>query len=335
MADRLSAPAAIALICDDFTEAVPVDGQGALDGQREAPDGPIGWEGYGDQRAAAARRTGSTESVVYGEATVGGRACVVISFEFGFLGGSLSSRAGDRLEAAYDRARELGRPLVSLIATGGSRMQEGMIALTQLQRVAAASVRLRAAGVAQIAVLRDPTTGGGWATLGAGADVILALPSAQVGFAGSRVRPPEADPSAYTAEAQLAAGQIDEIVAPEDLREAVSFWAVAAGGNAGARFDTTGGSTEARSAASPSGPVPPPFALGTPSLPRTGWDAVTQARAPGRPHARAYLDAYFGPRRTLSGDRCGGVDPGMLCGVGMREGRARGSCCASPGSGWT
>ncbi|MFE6132451.1 carboxyl transferase domain-containing protein [Streptomyces sp. NPDC056437] len=346
MADRLSAPAAIALICDDFTEAAPVERQGALDEQQNAPDGPIGWEGYGAQRAAAARRTGSTESVVYGDATVGGRACVVISFEFGFLGGSLSSRAGDRLEAAYDRARELGRPLVSLIATGGSRMQEGMIALTQLQRVAAASVRLRDAGVAQISVLRDPTTGGGWATLGAGADVILALPSAQVGFAGSRVRPPDADPSAYTAEAQLAAGQIDEIVTPEDLREAVSFWAAAAAGDSGTRFDATGGDSgtrfdgaggdhsgtvdslggsgraEAEGAASGAGPVPPPFALGAPSLPRTGWDAVTQARAPGRPHARAYLDAYFGRRRTLSGDRCGGVDPGMLCGVGMHDGRA-------------
>ncbi|MFD3438044.1 carboxyl transferase domain-containing protein [Streptomyces sp. NPDC058685] len=340
MADRLSASAAIALICDDFTEAAPVEQRGALDGQRDAPDGPIGWEGYGDQRAAAARRTGSTESVVYGEATVGGRACVVISFEFGFLGGSLSSRAGDRLEAAYDRARELGSPLVSLIATGGSRMQEGMIALTQLQRVAAASVRLRAAGVAQIAVLRDPTTGGGWATLGAGADVILALPSAQVGFAGSRVRPQDADPSAYTAEAQLAAGQIDEIVAPEDLREAVSFWVAAAGGAGRARFEAdedrapldaagrgrsdtvepVGGGAE--TGAAPSGPAPLPFALGAPSLPRTGWDAVTQARAPGRPHARAYLDAYFGRRRTLSGDRCGGVDPGMLCGVGTHEGRA-------------
>ncbi|WNO74718.1 carboxyl transferase domain-containing protein [Streptomyces sp. AM8-1-1] len=339
MADRLSASAAIALICDDFTETAPVERQGALD-EQQAPDGPIGWEGYGDQRAAAARRTGSSESVVWGEATVGGRACVVISFEFGFLGGSLSSRAGDRLEAAYDRARELGRPLVSLIATGGSRMQEGMIALTQLQRVAAASVRLRAAGVAQIAVLRDPTTGGGWATLGAGADVILALPSAQVGFAGSRVRPPDADPSAYTAEAQLAAGQIDEIVAPEDLREAVSFWAAASGGAGRARFETdedrapldaagrgrsdtvepVGGGAE--TGAAPSGSVPPPFALGAPPLPRTGWDAVTQARTPGRPHARAYLDAYFGRRRPLSGDRCGGVDAGMLCGVGMHDGRA-------------
>ncbi len=295
MADRLTAREAIALICDDFAEAEPVERPGA-------PDGPIGWEGYGAQRAAAAERTGSTESVVYGTATLGGRGCVVISFEFGFLGGSLSSRAGDRLEAAYGAAHDLGRPLVSLIATGGSRMQEGMIALTQLQRVAAASTRLRAAGVPQIAVLRDPTTGGGWATLGAGADVILALPASQVAFAGSRVRPPEADPTAYTAESQLSWGHIDEIVPLGELREAVSFWAEAlAGGGDGA--------------------APPPCALGHGSLPATGWDAVRQARDVSRARAEAYLDACFGRRRALSGDRCGGVDPGVLCGVGMRDGQ--------------
>ena len=137
---------------------------------------------------------------------------MLISFEFGFLGGSLGERTGDRLEAAYAYAREHRLPVVSLIATGGSRMQEGMRALTQLQRVARQSALTRAAGLPQIAVLRDPTTGGGWATLGAGADVILALPGAQVGFAGSRVRPPDADPAAYTAEAQLAAGAVDAVV---------------------------------------------------------------------------------------------------------------------------
>lgn len=102
---------------------------------------------------------------MYGTAAVGGRECVLVSFEFGFLGGSLGSRTGDRLEAAYTLAAERRLPLVSLVATGGSRMQEGMIALVQLQRVARASTSLRAAGLAQIAVLRDPTTGRGWATV--------------------------------------------------------------------------------------------------------------------------------------------------------------------------
>lgn len=217
MAERPTAREAIAALTADFTESAAPAGD-------TAADGPLDWSGYADSRARATARTGEQESVVHGTATVGGRPCVLISFEFGFLGGSLGQRTGDRLEAAYEEAVARRLPLVSLIATGGSRMQEGMIALTQLHRVARASARLRAAGPAQLAVLRDPTTGGGWATLGAGADVILALPGAQVGFAGSRVRPADADPGAYTAEGQLAAGQIDAVVPPEDLSAAVGHW---------------------------------------------------------------------------------------------------------------
>ncbi|MFE7468437.1 carboxyl transferase domain-containing protein, partial [Streptomyces sp. NPDC057499] len=219
MADRLSARAAIAALTTEFEELTDDafdDGTG--------DDGPLSWAGYADSRARATARTGERESVVHGLASLGGQSCVLVSFEFGFLGGSLGQRTGDRLVAAYEAAGRRGLPLVSLIATGGSRMQEGMIALTQLQRVAHASARLRAAGPAQIAVLRDPTTGGGWATLGAGADVVLALPGAQVGFAGSRVRPPDADPAAYTAEGQLAAGQVDAVVAPRELPGTVGRW---------------------------------------------------------------------------------------------------------------
>ncbi|MFE3495133.1 carboxyl transferase domain-containing protein [Streptomyces sp. NPDC059175] len=268
-------------------------------------DGPLGWAGYASARARATARTGEDESVVWGTAEIGGNPTVLVSFEFGFLGGSLGMRSGDRLEAAFAHARQHRLPVVSLIATGGSRMQEGMVALTQLQRVARASALTRAAGLPQLAVLRDPTTGGGWATLGAGADVVLALPSAQVGFAGSRVRPPDADPAAYTAEGQLAAGQIDAVVRAGDLRSTVSLWLtlLTGGGDGGTA-------------------VPPPGALGTPAGAATGWEAVQRARASDRPRAGAYLDAYFERRLDVRGDRCGGTDPGVTCGFGLRNGRS-------------
>lgn len=297
MADRLTARAAIAAVTADFTESTAPR-------EDTAADGPLGWTGYADSRARATARTGERESVVHGLATIEGRPCVLVSFEFGFLGGSLGQRTGDRLEAAYEEAVTRRLPLVSLIATGGSRMQEGMIALTQLHRVARASARLRAAGPAQLAVLRDPTTGGGWATLGAGADVILALPGAQVGFAGSRVRPPGADRAAYTAEGQLAAGQIDAIVPPDELAVALGHWLAV---------------LPHRDAAP--APAPVPGALSATGLPRTGWDAVVRARSASRPRAEAYLDAYFGIRLPVHGDRCGGTDPGLLCGFGLHEGR--------------
>ncbi|MCX5152832.1 acetyl-CoA carboxylase [Streptomyces sp. NBC_00291] len=296
---RLSARAAIASLADpgSFVE-LPVP-------PRESPaDGPLAWSGYDESRARAELRTGERESVVTGTVRIGGHEATLISFEFGFLGGSLGERTGDRLEAAYSHARAHRLPLVSLIATGGSRMQEGMLALTQLQRVARQSVLTRAAGLPQIAVLRDPTTGGGWATLGAGADVVLALPGAQVGFAGSRVRPADADPAAYTAEGQYASGHVDAVVPAASLPGTVTDWL---------RLLAAPRSTE---------PVEPPAALVDATPPATGWEAVGQARHPDRPRARAYLDAYFTLRLPLSGDRAGGTDPGMLCGFGLREGRA-------------
>ncbi|MFP3991180.1 carboxyl transferase domain-containing protein [Streptomyces sp. E11-3] len=300
MADRMTARGAIAEVADAFTEFPAPDGV-------HKENGPLDWPGYDDSRGRAMERTGEQESVVCGRAELAGRALVLISFEFGFLGGSLGERTGDRLEAAYTYAREHRLPVVSLIATGGSRMQEGMRALTQLQRVARQSTLTRAAGLPQIAVLRDPATGGGWATLGAGADVVLALRGAQVGFAGSRVRPADADPVAYTAESQLAAGHVDTVVRHGELRAAVALRLALL--TSGAAPGTT------------PAPADPPAALGRTDLPATGWDAVLRARAPERPRATAYLDAYFTERASVQGDRCGGADPGMLCGFGLRDGR--------------
>lgn len=278
---RLSARAAIAALADpgSFAE-LPAP-------QREsADDGPLGWTGYDASRARATARTGEQESVVTGTARIGGREAALIAFEFGFLGGSLGERTGDRLEAAYAHARAHRLPLVSLIATGGSRMQEGMLALTQLQRVARQCVLTRAAGLPQIAVLRDPTTGGGWATLGAGADVVLALPGAQVGFAGSRVRPADADPAAYTAEGQYAAGHVDAVVPPGELPAVLGDW------------------LRVLAAPRAAAPVEPPAALADVAPP---GPAGTPSARPGTRTGRARRRTW---RRTSScGCPCAGTAP--------------------------
>jgi acetyl-CoA carboxylase alpha subunit len=258
-------------------------------------DGPLGWPGYDLAVARATERTGERESVVCGVAEIGGVTAVVVAFEFGFLGGSLGTRTGVRIEQAFTRARELGVPVVSLIATGGSRMQEGTLALLQLQRIARQIALTREAGLPHLAVLRDPTTGGGWATLGAGADVVLGLAGAQVGFAGSRVRPP-----GYSVTHQFAAGLVDQLVAPDELRHRLERWL---------KLLTT-----------PADEAPVPQAMGATTLPETGWDAVLRARAPGRPRAEEYLARYFDWHEPISGDRAGGVDPEVLCGFGHRDG---------------
>ncbi|WP_241779788.1 carboxyl transferase domain-containing protein [Streptomyces natalensis] len=298
---RLTARQVMAAVSDSCVELPTTEATGS-----GRPDGPLGWRGYDASRARARERTGEEESVVTALATVGGTEVVLISFEFGYLGGSLGERTGDRLVAAYTEARERRLPLVSLIATGGSRMQEGMRALTQLQRVAGQSALHHAAGLAHLAVLRDPTTGGGWATLGAAADVLLALPGAQIGFAGSRVRPADADPAAYCAEGQLAAGQIDAVVPPDQLRGTLQRWLRLLAGAGG-----PGAVPEA---------APPPAALGTGNLPETGWRAVVRARDARRPRAEAYLRAYFDDWEEIHGDRCGGADGGIRCGLGHRDG---------------
>ncbi|MGA6163697.1 carboxyl transferase domain-containing protein [Amycolatopsis magusensis] len=294
MPERLSARALIGTLATGFADFETDSAD------YSEVDGPIGWPGYGDAHEAAAKRTGESESVVCGCGRIGDTDAVLIAFEFGFLGGSMGGRTGDRVEAAFVRARESRLPLVCLIATGGSRMQEGMRALSQLQRVARQIALTRAAGLPQIAVLRDPATGGGWATLGAGADVTLALSGAQVGFAGSRVRPP-GDAHAYTAESQYESGHIDAVITPEDLPATLSDWLRLLAGP-------------------PAAEVPVPPSLGKQTLPESGWEAVQHAREAQRPRAQSYLDHYFESRQDISGDLCGGRDAGVLCGFGTRNG---------------
>ncbi|SEG97361.1 acetyl-CoA carboxylase carboxyl transferase subunit beta [Saccharopolyspora kobensis] len=269
-----------------------------------AVDGPLGWPGYDDQRARAADRSGAAESVLCGRAQVGQLPAVLIAFDFAHLGGSVGQAAGARIAAAFGRARELRLPVISLVASGGSRMQEGICALRQLQEIARACLLTRRDGIPHITVLRNPTTGGMWAALSAAADVVLAERGAAVAFGGSRVRSATETGEAFTAEGKFADGQVDRIVDPAELPPVLT--------------ELIRLLHPQRSSSLPA-PVPKSLASGEP--PSTGWEAVQRARSADRPRARAYLDAYFSTRSEISGDRAGGRDEGMLCGFGEHEGR--------------
>ncbi|WP_189397217.1 carboxyl transferase domain-containing protein [Streptomyces sp. FBKL.4005] len=333
MPERLSARETLALVADaDSFRELPAPAR------RSPPDGPLGWQGYDASRARAAARTGEQESVVCGTASVEGTRAVLIAFEFGYLGGSLGERTGDRLEAAYVHARAHRLPVVPLIATGGSRMQEGMLALTQLQRVARQSALTREAGLPQIAVLRDPTTGGGWATLGAGADIVLALPGAQVGFAGSRVRPPDTDPTAYTAESQVTWGSADAVVKPADLKPTLGTWlrlltgrgAGAASPGAGAETGTAspGAGAEAPSPGAGTGTLSHEAGAGTAS---PGAGAETGTASPG---AGAEAPSPGAGTGTLSHEAgAGTASPGAEAGAAGSTRTGAGARVGSPGAG--
>lgn len=296
MSERTGARDLISALCTGFESFPAVD--------EPHGDGPLAWPGYGDQRERAERRTGVDESVVCGRGRVGDFDAILIVFEFGYLGGSVGRAAGSRVVVAFERARELGLPVISLVSSGGSRVQEGILALAELHRIARACLLTRQARIPHIAVLRDPTTGGVWATLGAGADVVLATPQAAVAFGGSRVRA-EAGPE-FTAEGKLSSGQVDQIVGEDDLPRVLA---------------TLVSLLHPRRREAAPEPAEVPAAIGERELPRTGWEAVQRARSPLRPRASAYLDRYFDGRFELSGDRAGGRDTGMLCGFGVHDGR--------------
>ncbi len=276
-----------------------------LPGQARSSD-PLEFPGYGDQLARAAGRSGADESVTCGLATVEGHEVVAAAFSFEFLGGSMGEATGRRLVEAIEVSTRRRVPLVSLVASGGARMQEGMLSLVQMQAVAAALLGLSRAGVPHLAVLRHPTTGGVWASLASAADVVLAERRASVAFAGARVRGHDSDAEPFRAEGKLAAGAVDALFDPADVGREVARYVrglSAALASSGSRCDP---------------PRALPGALGAGS----GWEAVLRARSNSRPRARAYLDHYFDERLELSGDRCGGRDPAILCGIGLRAGEA-------------
>ncbi len=183
---------------------------------------PLAFEGYAAKLAEARARTGRPEAVLTGEGTIDGWRTVVGALDFFFMGGSMGSAVGEKVARAAERARESRLPLILFSASGGARMQEGVLSLMQLAKTSAAVGRLHDAGVPYISVLCDPTTGGVTASFAFLGDVILAEPGALIGFAGRRVieqtirrRLPE---DFQTAEFCLQKGLIDMVVPRSEMR---------------------------------------------------------------------------------------------------------------------
>ena len=135
----------------------------------------------------ARETTGLPEAAVTGRALVGGHPVVIGALDFRFVGASMGSAVGEKIARAFELAREERRAVVLIIASGGARMQEGMLSLMQMAKTAAAAERLAAAGLPYVSVLVEPTYGGVTASFAVLADVILAEPGAHIGFAGPRL----------------------------------------------------------------------------------------------------------------------------------------------------
>jgi len=142
---------------------------------------------YKDRLSAAQRKTGETDALIAIAGQLKGADIVTCAFEFGFMGGSMGSVVGEKFARAGQESLRMKAPLVCFSASGGARMQEGLLSLMQMAKTSAVLAKLSEAGIPFISVLTHPTTGGVSASLGMLGDINVAEPLAQIGFAGPRV----------------------------------------------------------------------------------------------------------------------------------------------------
>jgi acetyl-CoA carboxylase carboxyl transferase subunit beta len=179
---KLSADGWRRLICDD----------GALEVWDEhlEPDDPLRFsdgKSYKERIAIAQKKTRAREAIEIGRAQIGGRPIGYGAFVFAFMGGSMGSVVGEKITRLFERATEEELPVVLLQASGGARMQEGILSLMQMAKSVAALERLRHKRLPFLSVLLHPTTGGVAASFAFLGDVNIAEPKALIGFAGPRV----------------------------------------------------------------------------------------------------------------------------------------------------
>ncbi|WP_295736274.1 acetyl-CoA carboxylase, carboxyltransferase subunit beta [uncultured Oscillibacter sp.] len=193
-----------------------------LNGKLSAAD-PLSFPGYGEKQRAAQRKTGLTEAAVTAMGSVGGRKCVAGVLDSRFLMGSMSAAVGEKITLAIEYAAKNKLPLILFSASGGARMQEGILSLMQMAKTSAALARFSEKGLLYISVLTDPTTGGVTASFASLGDIILAEPGALIGFAGPRVIQQtigETLPEGFQrAEYQEEHGFVDAVVPRGELRE--------------------------------------------------------------------------------------------------------------------
>lgn len=173
----------------------------------------------------AREKSGNNEAVIVGKAVILDHRVIVSVMDFDFMGGSMGSVVGEKVTRAVEEAINRCLPFVSFTASGGARMQEGLISLMQMAKTAGAVARMRERRLPFISVLTDPTTGGVAASFGMLGDISIAEPGALVGFAGRRVieqtinqKPPE---NFQKAEELIRHGMIDMIVERKHLRPTI------------------------------------------------------------------------------------------------------------------
>jgi acetyl-CoA carboxylase carboxyl transferase subunit beta len=195
-----------------------------------APGDPLRFvaaKAYTDQLAAAAEKSGHPEALLSGRATIDGRPVILAVMDFRFIAASMGSVVGEKVTRAFELATAETLPIVVVTASGGARMQEGMLSLMQMAKTSAAARRHADAGLAYISVLTNPTYGGVTASFAVLGDVVLAEPGALIGFAGPRLVEQSIRqklPKGFqSAESLLEHGMVDDIVDRSELKPMIAL----------------------------------------------------------------------------------------------------------------
>ena len=187
---------------------------------------PFDFEGYEEKVASLQEKTGLKDAIITGECTIKTKHCVIGVMDSHFMMASMGSVVGEKIARAFERATEKRLPVILFTASGGARMQEGILSLMQMAKTSAAVKKHSDAGLLYITVLTDPTTGGVTASFASLGDIIIAEPKVLIGFAGRRViegtirqRLPD---DFQSAEFLLQHGFVDMIVERKNMRRTLS-----------------------------------------------------------------------------------------------------------------
>ncbi|MDR2976727.1 MAG: acetyl-CoA carboxylase, carboxyltransferase subunit beta [Streptococcaceae bacterium] len=216
---RISAHERLALIADEGSFEELFTGLQTSD--------PLKFPGYREKIAKTQEKTGLDEAVITGTAKISGQKIALGIMDSNFIMASMGTVVGEKITRLFELATKEKLPVVLFTASGGARMQEGIMSLMQMAKVSAAVKRHSNAGLLYLPVLTDPTTGGVTASFAMEGDIILAEPQALIGFAGRRVIEEtvrQTLPDDFQkAEFLLAHGFVDAIVKREELRDKISL----------------------------------------------------------------------------------------------------------------
>ena len=178
---------------------------------------------YTDRLKEARQKTQEEDAIIVAKGTMGDLPVIAVVFDFNFMGGSMGAAVGNGIVMASEQAIQNRAALLIVSASGGARMQEGILSLMQMPRTTIAVTKVKEAGLPYITLLTDPTTGGVSASFAMLGDIALAEPGAMIGFAGARVIQQtikqELPPGFQTAEYLLEHGMIDRVVPRSQVRQ--------------------------------------------------------------------------------------------------------------------